>query len=565
MNKFKKLTALILAVIMSVTMLASCGNQVEKPPVDNPSDSDVTSGTEPTVSSDPITSSDPAVTSEPVSSDTEPSTEPDVTTSTEPTTSETPVTTTEDDGSFTVEDMSATMYATDSVNVRKGPGADYDKIGRFDKNEAVTVTGRASTGWFRVIIDGETGYVSNAYLTDTKPSAATTTQKTPSSNDDDPDVNLDDDDNNTPAPTPSSSFEFGDVISDNCLEYTMSIMKDPKYEIVIREILEGVQNFMPEINVSKLLTEEEAIEFQKLILPIITVEYCYVDTLIGSIGNGMLAKVKVSYNCNDSVAEGIEMVNQLRSKTDSVLSKVKSSWSDYQKVKYVHDWLVLNATPDENNVGGPWASSAYGAIVDGRPTCLGYSKATFYMLSRLGYDVAFDIGMGTSAKHIWVKVKLDGKWYCVDTTWADPVDPTKVDPKYIRYDFFLQTDDYMTQTHADNYDMTFFTEPKANSMNLNWFVVNDRYVEDAGDAERILKDAAKEAANGGNKYEYVRILCSTVDVYDAVLAEYGTKKNFNNKILSDVSSKYSCDEIWLGTKKAYPGLHQRTLTFRIKK
>lgn len=562
MNKFTKLTALILAVVMAVTMLASCGNQVEKPPVDNPDVSDVTPATEPSVSSDPITSSDPAVTSEPVSSDTEPSTEP-TTSATEPTTSDTPATTTEDDGSFTVEDMSATMYATDSVNVRKGPGADYDKIGRFDKNEAVTVTGRASTGWFRVEIDGKTGYVSNAYLTDTKPSAATTTQKTPSSSEDDPDIDIDDD-NNTPAPTPSSSVEFGDVIADNCLEYTMSKMKDPKYEIVIREILEGIQNFLPEITVSKLLTEDEAREFQNLILPIIAVEYCYVDTLIGSIGNGMLAKVKVSYNC-DTVPEGLEMVSQLRSKTNSILSKVKSSWSDYQKVKYVYDWLVLNSTPDEENIGGPWASSAYGAIVDGRPTCLGYSKATFYMLSKLGYDVAFDIGMGTVAKHIWVKVRLDGKWYCVDTTWGDPVDPTKVDPKYVRYDYFLQTDEYMSQTHADNYDMTFFTEPKANSMNLNWFVVNDCYVEDAGDAERILKNAAKKAADGGNKYEYIRIMCSTVDVYDEVLAEYGSKKGFNSKVLSGITSKYSCDEIWLGTKKAYPGLHQRTLTFRIKK
>ncbi len=558
MNKFKRLTALLIAAVMSATMLAACGNKVEEP-LDNPDVSDVSEDTSSIVSSDSIVSSLPDETSAPTTSDTEP----EVTTAPENTTQSTP-TTTEDDGSFTVEDMSTTMYATDSVNVRSGPGADYEKIGRFDKNEAVTVTGRASTGWYRVLLDGKTGYVSNAYLTETKPSSTTTTKTTTSN---DPDVDLNDDDNSYNALT---SFDgFGDAIEDNGLEYTVSIISDSRYETAIRQILEGIQNLQTVIYIDPVIYADEAYDFAAQILPTLAVEYCYVSSVkavaySSGENKGKIQSIKVSYYY-DTIEQCLDMVNKLRSKTDSVLSNVKSSWSNYQKVKYIHDWLVLNCTPDAENIGGTWAPTAYGAIVDGRPTCLGYAKATLYMLSKLGFDVVFDVGTGTSAGHVWVKVKLDGSWYCIDTTWDDPVDPTVTDPQYIRYDYFLQTDDYMTQTHMENFEMRFFSEPKATSTKLNWFVVNDCYVTSASEAETILKNAAKKAVEGGSTYEYVRILCSSVDVYNDVLATYGGKSLFNSKILSGISSEYSCDVVWGGTKSAYPSLHQRTLTFRLKK
>ncbi len=558
MNKFKRLMALMLAVVMTVTMLAACGDKVEEPPVDNPNVTDqqvpdVTPATDPTVDTDPTVTSAPDT--EPTVSDTQPTEPSEVVTTTEPT--QKPDTTTEDDGSYTVEEMSATMYATDSVNVRSGPGADYDKIGRFSKNDAVTVTGRASTGWFRVVIDGKTGFVSNAYLTDKKPSGSTSTQKPTGG--DEPDIDLGDDDTN-----PLATFEgFGDVIEDNGLEYIMSRINDSKYETVIRQILEGIQNFMPVIYVDPLISADEAQEFQDQILPIIAVEYCYVEGIRGSMSGGYLNKVTVNYYC-EYPEDGVAMVNKLRSKTDSVLSKVKSSWSDYQKVKYIHDWLVLNSTPDSDNIGGPWASNAYGAIVDGRPTCLGYAKATFYMLSRLGFDTVFDIGMGTTAKHIWVKVKVDGDWYCLDTTWDDPVSPTKTDPDYISYTYFLRTDEFMTNTHADNFDMIFFNEPSATATRLSWYDANGYCIESMSDAESVLKKAIKDAVADGDKYEYVSVYCSSVDIYDQIVSKYASNGGFK-KLLANETSKYKLDETFGGTKKGYPAIHTKTVTFRIKK
>lgn len=82
---------------------------------------------------------------------------------------------------YTVEPMSATMYAQRSVNVRKGPGTDYERVGSLTTNQEVTVTGKASTGWYEISYNGEVAYVSNSYLgnekvvVQTTPSTPTTT------------------------------------------------------------------------------------------------------------------------------------------------------------------------------------------------------------------------------------------------------------------------------------------------------------------------------------------------------------------------------------------------------
>ena len=69
---------------------------------------------------------------------------------------------------FTVTELNATKYATQSVNVRSGPSTDYDKIGGLTTNQEVQVTGQANTGWWRIQYNGGEAYVSDKYLADEK-------------------------------------------------------------------------------------------------------------------------------------------------------------------------------------------------------------------------------------------------------------------------------------------------------------------------------------------------------------------------------------------------------------
>ena len=69
--------------------------------------------------------------------------------------------------------------------------------------------------------------------------------------------------------------------------------------------------------------------------------------------------------------------------------------------------------------------------------------------------------------------------------------------------------------------------------------------------------------DSGNKYGYVRIYCSSEDVYDYVLSNYG-ESGFK-KLLSAQTSKYKYDSAWGGTKRDFPAIHSKCITYRIKK
>lgn len=73
---------------------------------------------------------------------------------------------------FTYADLDKTMYAATAVNVRDLPNIDGTKLGGLSLGQEVHVTGQCTqTQWYRIEYNGATGYVSNEYLADEKPSS----------------------------------------------------------------------------------------------------------------------------------------------------------------------------------------------------------------------------------------------------------------------------------------------------------------------------------------------------------------------------------------------------------
>lgn len=70
-----------------------------------------------------------------------------------------------------------TLYASDIVNVRSGPGTDSDIIGAYSAGDKVTVTGEEN-GWYKVSVNGTTGYIRKDLLTSTQPATSTTAETT---------------------------------------------------------------------------------------------------------------------------------------------------------------------------------------------------------------------------------------------------------------------------------------------------------------------------------------------------------------------------------------------------
>ena len=129
---------------------------------------------------------------------------------------------------------------------------------------------------------------------------------------------------------------------------------------------------------------------------------------------------------------------------DAILAQtVTAGMSDYDIAKALHDYLVLNCVYDYDNYlrhTVPAESyTADGALLEGTAVCAGYARAYQLLMQEAGIPCEYVSGYAGGG-HAWNVVEIDGTWYHVDTTWDDPV-PDRAG--YVRYDYFLKSDDYM--------------------------------------------------------------------------------------------------------------------------
>lgn len=77
--------------------------------------------------------------------------------------------TTEPVPQYTYTDMSATMFAQQTVNVRDLPDTNGNKVGSLSTNDEITISGQCNeTGWYRFDYNGNVAFVSNKYVGDKK-------------------------------------------------------------------------------------------------------------------------------------------------------------------------------------------------------------------------------------------------------------------------------------------------------------------------------------------------------------------------------------------------------------
>jgi len=124
------------------------------------------------------------------------------------------------------------------------------------------------------------------------------------------------------------------------------------------------------------------------------------------------------------------------------LAKCFEGLSDYEKVKAVHDYIILYNEYDFHEGG------AYEAIVKGRSACNGYALAFYGVMKEMNIPVACQVG----DNHMWNSVQLDGKWYNIDLTWDDAGGDS------VRYDYFLKCDE---DWHGHDYGKSDATESLA--------------------------------------------------------------------------------------------------------
>ncbi|MCI8551163.1 MAG: hypothetical protein HFI68_11360 [Lachnospiraceae bacterium] len=132
--------------------------------------------------------------------------------------------------------------------------------------------------------------------------------------------------------------------------------------------------------------------------------------------------------------------------------------TDYEKALWLHDWIVTHMEYDNSLK----YCSAEGALTRGEGTCDAYHRGYVMLLKKAGIPTGRIEGNG----HVWTAVKMDGKWYQVDTTWDDAGD--KYQGTYRQYMYFGLTDYITGLVHSDHQSAVAGYE--STSLENNYFI-----------------------------------------------------------------------------------------------
>ena len=165
----KRLLIILTTITLSTALLVGCGNKQEEIPQATTEEIAPEQTEEEATPPTEIAEPTPEATTEPVE---EATTEPETTEpmeTVEPESTEEPTPEPEPQAIYTYTDMSATMYAQQTVNVRDLPDTSGNKIGSLSTNDEITISGQCNeTSWYRFEYNGSVAYVSNKYVSENK-------------------------------------------------------------------------------------------------------------------------------------------------------------------------------------------------------------------------------------------------------------------------------------------------------------------------------------------------------------------------------------------------------------
>lgn len=171
-----------------------------------------------------------------------------------------------------------------------------------------------------------------------------------------------------------------------------------------------------------------------------------------------------------------------------IMEGVTEDMSEYDILKYFHDYLIRNCVSDEEDI---YANTIYGALVNGRALCEGYAKAFSYLCNKAGIENIIVTGM-TNVPHMWNAVKIEGNWYHIDVTWDKPGGQFgEAFPDMVMYQYFLVTDSVIENDHEIWSEGV--APPQCLSEKENYFIKEDLYIDSEEKMEAIIEGAFSKA------------------------------------------------------------------------
>lgn len=209
--------------------------------------------------------------------------------------------------------------------------------------------------------------------------------------------------------------------------------------------------------------------------------------------------------------------DEFDAKVEEILGNAPENVSDYELELYFNDYIVDNCEYNEKAAKVKFRianeGSAYGALIDKKAVCEGYSRAFQLLCNKSNIDCVSILGETEGTPHQWNCVRLDDNWYHVDVTWNDADE----DNQWIKYDYFNITDEQISKNHkirelyseaeidADAEYTTIYNLfiPKCTSTKYNYYKQSCVTLTDVDNGDEVVSDLAQSAQNGEEYFSFV--------------------------------------------------------------
>ena len=227
-----------------------------------------------------------------------------------------------------------------------------------------------------------------------------------------------------------------------------------------------------------------------------------------------------------------ERLSAIDTAVEECLAGLDPLASDYEKVRYVYDYLVSHTEYDKQVEDNQNICSVF---LNNRSVCQGYAKAAQYLLEKLEVRATLVIGkVYTGDSHAWNLVWVDEEPYYVDVTWGDASyqlvseedDPQETSLPTVNYDYLCVTSAELLATHMPDDPGKL---PECTATAANYYIMEGAYFTEY-EEEAVAAFFERERETGNTD---ITLKCETREVYEAFLEELIGKQKIFRYLGSD--------------------------------
>lgn len=267
--------------------------------------------------------------------------------------------------------------------------------------------------------------------------------------------------------------------------------------------------------------------------------YCAAYQIEKQLRNTELIRITFSPNYHMTEDEVRENQQKIDAYVEKCISGAPGTLGQYEKVKYVYEYIIRNTTYTPNSDNNQNICSVF---IGGESVCQGYAKAAQYLLRKMGMEITLAYGNVDGQLHSWNLVRVDGEYYYMDPTWGDAgyVRPGNVPANLqsgesVNYEYFLITTEQLTKSHVIDNTIPL---PACVATRNNYYIREGLYFTTYDEA---ALDVLFERAES-NGESCVTFMCADAVVYQQMKEQLITEQKVFSYVKWSASVSYSYND-----------------------